>query len=175
MLAALIPEAIYASTKRGFHIQTTPLNATLEKMTEQTSAFHRGKAELGAAGEHLRLGLSRICVTAKNDADAKRKLELAYSYYNRFENVFIGPGLVERGRITDIPQKQTIEQLRENLIICTPQEMIDRLGVYDELGIDDLIMNVNIGHSAEEAADCIQCFGEEVLPHFKTKANRQVA
>src|SRR5690242_10095550 len=30
MVAALVPEGIYASAKRGFHIQTTPLNATFE-------------------------------------------------------------------------------------------------------------------------------------------------
>lgn len=175
MLAALIPEAIYASTKRGFHIQTTPLNAALEKMKEQVGAFHRGRAELGAAGEDLRLALSRVCVLAKNDADARRKLELAYHYYNRFENVFTGPGQVTNGRIADLPQKQTIEQLGQNLIICSAAEMIDRLAVYAELGIDDLIMNVNIGHSAEEALDCMQGFGELVMPHFAKTDKLQVA
>jgi len=175
MLAALIPEAIYASTKRGFHIQTTPLNATLEKMKEQVGAFHTAKAELGAAGEHLRLALSRVCVAARNAADARRKLELAYHYYNRFENVFLGPGEVKNGRIADIPQKQTIDQLNENLIICEPSEMIDRLNVYEELGIDDLIVNVNIGHSAEEALEAMQRFGEEVLPHVGKARNRHVA
>lgn len=175
MLAALIPEAIYASTKRGFHIQTTPLNATLEKMKEQVGAFHRAKEELGSAGKDLRLALSRVCVLAKNDADARRKLELAYHYYNRFENVFTGPGQVSHGRIADLPQKQTIEQLGRNLIICPAAEMIDRLGVYADLGIDDFIMNVNIGHGAEEALECIQGFGEQVLPHFAERRNLQVA
>ena len=175
MMAALIPEAIYASVKRGFHIQTTPLNATLEKMREQVGAFHRGKAEQGAAGQDLRLALSRVCVIAKNDADARRKLELAYQYYNRFENVFIGPGEVSHGRIAPIPQKQSIEELSRNLIICPAAEMIDRLAVYAELGIDDFIMNVNIGHGAEEALECIQRFGEDVLPHFSAERSRQVA
>jgi len=169
MMAALIPEAIEASTKRGFHIQTTPLNATVEKMKEQIGAFMRGKQSLGAAGKHLRLALSRVCCVARSDADARKKLELAYDYYGRFHNVFTGPGIVERGAIRHLPLKQTMEEFKENIIICTAAEMVDRLSLYHELGIDDLIMNVNIGHANEEALECVERFGADVLPHFTQK------
>ncbi len=166
MLAALVPEAIEASVKRGFHIQTTPLNATVEKMKEQTGAFMRGKETLGDAGRHLRLALSRVCCVAKNDADAQKKLELAYDYYGRFQNVFTGPGIVERGAIKLIPLKQTMEEFKSSIIICTASEMTDRLKLYEELGVDDFIMNVNIGHSQDEATECIGRFAAEVMPHF---------
>ena len=173
MIAALIPEGIYASVKRGFHIQTTPLDATLEKMKAQVDAFHRGKAELGKDGEHLRLALSRVCVVAKDKADAERKTRLAYEYYGRFNNVFTGPGIVENGTIKSLPQKQTIEELSRNLIICPASEMVDRVAHYPELGIDDFIMNVNIGHPQGEALEAIQRFSELVMPHIpKNKAIR---
>jgi len=168
MLAALIPEAIEASVKRGFHIQTTPLNATLEKMKEQTGAFMRGKESLGDAGKHLRLALSRVCCVAKNDADARAKLELAYDYYGRFHNVFTGPGIVEKGAIRHLPLNQTMEEFKSSIIICTASEMLDRLKEYESLGVDDFIMNVNIGHGAEEAEDCIHRFAADVMPHFNT-------
>ena len=47
-----------------------------------------------------------------------------------------------------------------------PQEMIDKLGPYQELGIDRLILNVNFGVDANETLDCIQSFAEDVMPHF---------
>lgn len=166
MLAALIPEAIEASVKRGFHIQTTPLNATVEKMKEQTGAFLRGKQTLGEAGRHLRLALSRVCCVARNDADAEKKLALAYDYYGRFHNVFSGPGIVERGAIKHIPLNQTMEEFKSSIIICTACEMIDRLKLYEELGVDDFIMNVNIGHGQDEAIECIDRFARDVMPHF---------
>jgi alkanesulfonate monooxygenase SsuD/methylene tetrahydromethanopterin reductase-like flavin-dependent oxidoreductase (luciferase family) len=169
MMAALIPEAIEASAKRGFHIQTTPLNATVEKMKEQIGSFMRGKQSLGTAGKHLRLALSRVCCVARSEADARKKLELAYDYYGRFHNVFTGPGIVERGAIRHLPLKQTMEEFKENIIICPAAEMVDRLSLYHELGIDDLIMNVNIGHSNDEALDCVERFGADVLPHFTQK------
>jgi alkanesulfonate monooxygenase SsuD/methylene tetrahydromethanopterin reductase-like flavin-dependent oxidoreductase (luciferase family) len=166
MLAALIPEAIEASVKRGFHIQTTPLNATVEKMKEQVGAFARGKEALGDAGKHLRLALSRVCCVAKNEADARKKLELAYDYYGRFHNVFTGPGIVNNGAIRHLPLNQTMEEFKQNIIICPSPEMVDRLKLYEELGIDDFIMNVNIGHSAEEGRECIERFAADVMPHF---------
>lgn len=175
MVAALVPEGIYASAKRGFHIQTTPLDTTFEKMKAQVDAFHRGKAELGQAGAHLRLALSRVCVVAKDAADADRKMALAYEYYGRFNNVFTGPGLVENGSVRSLPQKQTIEELSRNLIICTASEMIDRVAQYAELGIDDFIMNVNIGHAQGEALEAMQRFAEFVMPHIPKRTSHRAA
>lgn len=175
MMAALVPEAIYASVKRGFHIQTTPLDATLEKMKAQIDAFHLGKAELGDDGKHLRLALSRVCIIAKNEGDIRRKTELAYDYYSRFNNVFTGPGIVEKGVIKSLPQKQTIDELSQNLIICTASEMIDRVSHYAELGIDDFIMNVNIGETQQESLEAMHRFADEVMPRISRPAKSQAA
>jgi alkanesulfonate monooxygenase SsuD/methylene tetrahydromethanopterin reductase-like flavin-dependent oxidoreductase (luciferase family) len=170
MVAALVPEGIEASAKRGFHIQTTPLDATVEKMKQQVSAFFRGKSALGDAGRHLRLALSRVCCVAKNDADADQKLQLAYEYYGRFHNVFTGPGIVDNGAIRPLPLKQTLEEFRQNVIVCTASEMVDRLKLYEEVGIDDFIMNVNIGHSQEESLEAVHRFAADVMPWFAARA-----
>ena len=169
MIATVSLDGIYASAKRGFHIQTTPLNATFEKMKEQVDAFQRGRAELGKAGEHLRLALSRVCIAARDDRHARSLLERAHSYYCRFDNVFTGPGIVQNGQIAELPGTRTMEQLNENLVICTPSEMVDRLGAYAELGIDDLIVNINVGLPREEAVEVIERFAAEVMPHFVDK------
>ncbi|MEM9371585.1 MAG: hypothetical protein AAGA26_10555 [Pseudomonadota bacterium] len=63
----------------------------------------------------------------------------------------------------------------ENLLICTPQQMIDKLGPYAELGIDRVILSVNFGAPQSETLDCIQCFAEEVMPHFTGGPPAQVA
>lgn len=171
MIAALVPEAIEASARRGFHIQTTPLNATVAKMREQVDAFTRGKLALGAAGRDLRLALMRVCCVAKDEADVRRKLEHAHEYYGRFHNVFTGPGLVDRGAIRSLPLAQTRAELRESLLICTASEMIDRLKVYESLGIDELIMNVNIGQSNEDCLECLERFAADVMPAFTSESS----
>jgi alkanesulfonate monooxygenase SsuD/methylene tetrahydromethanopterin reductase-like flavin-dependent oxidoreductase (luciferase family) len=168
MIAALVPEAIEASARRGFHIQTTPLNASDGKMREQLDAFKRGKAACGEPGRDLRLAVMRVCCVAKDDADARRKLDLAYDYYGRFQNVFTGPGIVEQGAIKALPLKQSKDELRESLLICTASEMIDRLKAYEELGVDELIMNGNIGHGNQESLDALERFAADVMPAFST-------
>lgn len=169
MVAAMAPEGIEASAKRGFHVQTTPLNASIETMREQVSAFQRGKAARGEAGRGQRLAVMRVCCVARDDADARRKIEFAHEYYGRFFNVFGGPGLVEHGAIRQLPLAQSKEALRESLLICTADEMIERLKAYEELGIDELIMNVNIGHSNAECLESLERFGADVLPAFATQ------
>ncbi len=146
-------------------------------MKGQVDAFNRGKAELGDAGRHLRLALSRVTMCARDQAQADRLLEHAAAYYRRFDNVFTGPGIVDNGMIRDIPGTRTLEQLRENLLICTASEMIDKLAVYAELGVDDFITSTNLGVPQEETVEAMERFASEVMPHFKKRpmVNRAAA
>ncbi|MFD1159101.1 LLM class flavin-dependent oxidoreductase [Roseovarius aestuarii] len=166
MMAVMNPEGIYHCTKRGFHIQTTPLSGNHQLLLDQVGGFKRAKQEMGDGGAHLTLTLSRVAHMAHSSAERQRKIEAAYRYYSRFDNVFTGPGIVDNGMVRELPRDQTVEELGESLLICTPQEMIDKLGPYAELGIDRVILNMNFGLEASETLDAIQCFAEEVMPHF---------
>ena len=175
MIAAIVPDAIYHSTRRGFHIQTSPLQSDFSHLLSQVDAFRRGKDELGADGEHLRLSLLRVVYAARDEADARAKIALAHDYFKRFDNVFTGPGIVSHGAIEPLPRDQTIEELADNLVICPPDEMVERLGAYAEAGIDELIVNVNIGAAQEEALEAMERFAAEVMPHFTSSGAARVA
>jgi alkanesulfonate monooxygenase SsuD/methylene tetrahydromethanopterin reductase-like flavin-dependent oxidoreductase (luciferase family) len=166
MMAVMDPEGIYHCAKRGFHIQTTPLAGNHQLMLDQVEGFTRAKEEMGEAGKELSLSLSRVAFIANSSSDRRKKVEQAHDYYGRFDNVFTGPGNVRNGMIESLPREMTVEQTEENLTICTPTEMIDKLGPYAEEGVDRFIMNVNFGMSQQEILECIQCFAEEVIPNF---------
>jgi len=169
MMAVMNPEGIYHCTKRGFHIQTTPLSGNHQLLLDQVSAFNRAKQEIGANKGEVTLTLSRVAHMATNSAEKQRKIEAAHRYYGRFDNVRTGPGIVENGMIKPLPCKTPIEELGENLLIGTSQEMIDKLAPYAELGIDRVILNPNFGLDADDTLDAIAAFAEEVMPHFMTK------
>ncbi|MEX0304042.1 MAG: LLM class flavin-dependent oxidoreductase [Leisingera sp.] len=166
MMAVLNPEGIYHCTKRGFHIQTTPLAGNHQLLLDQVDGFNRAKTEMGGAGAGLTLSLSRVGFVTHSQEDKRRKIEAAHRYYSRFDNVFNGPGIVDNGMVRELPRLQTAEELGESLLIGTPQEVTDKLAPYAELGIDRVILNPNFGCDAQEALDAIQCFSEEVMPHF---------
>ena len=166
MMAVMNPEGIYHCTKRGFHIQTTPLAGNHQLLIDQVSAFNRAKNEMDESGRKLSLSLSRVAHVAKNERDKQEKIAFAYDYYSRFDNVFTGPGEVESGMIKPLPRTQTMDELAESLLICTSDEMIEILQPYADLGIDRVILNVNFGASQADTLESIECFAKEVMPHF---------
>ena len=66
-----------------------------------------------------------------------------------------------------MPRHQPIDQVAKNALIGMKQEMIDKLSIFDAMGIDRIILNVNFGCDPHETLDSIQYFAEEVMPHFE--------
>jgi alkanesulfonate monooxygenase SsuD/methylene tetrahydromethanopterin reductase-like flavin-dependent oxidoreductase (luciferase family) len=165
MIAAMAPEAIEASAARGFHIQTTPLGGSHGQLLEQVEAFRRGAERWDGP---LRLALMRGVYAARDDRDARRVLGLANEYYKRFDNVFSGPGTVTGGMSEPLPRRQTLEELGENLVICPPAEMVERLRGYAEAGIDELILSSNFGQPVEETIEMMERFAAEVMPQLRS-------
>ncbi len=166
VIAVMNPEGIYHCTRRGFHIQTTPLSGNHQLLVDQVAAFKRAKAEMGAKGQGLSLSLSRVGFLASSEAEKQERIREAYDYYSRFDNVYTGPGLVDAGMIRPLPRKQSMEELAESLLICTRQEMIDKLAPYAELGIDRLILSSNFGSDPQLTRDALQHFAQDVMPFF---------
>ena len=165
-LAIMAPRGIEAMAAKGYHIQTTPLGAHHNVLMEQVNAFYGGKATAGP-NCRSRLSLQRGLFLTKNDADTKDKIAHAHCYYQRFDNVFGGPGIVERGIIKPLPRTQSMEELGQNVLICGSTEMVDRLSEYAELGIDEVIASSNFGQNQSETLEMMSRFGEEVLPRVR--------
>ena len=115
-----------------------------------------------------------MAFAAKNENDAKEKNKLAYGYYKRFDNMFTGPGKVKKGEIEPLPRKQSLEEMTENLLICPTNEMIDKLSIYAEAGVDEIIVSAGFGQSQNEMIESMHRISEEVIPYFK-KSSSQVA
>ena len=174
MIAAMDLDSIKDAASRGFHVQSTVLSGTKELLKQRVNAFKEGSAKRGEEGKLQKISMQRMAFAAKNENDAKEKNKLAYGYYKRFDNVFTGPGKVKNGKIEPLPRKQSIEELTENLLICPVNEMIDKLSVYAEAGVDEIIISSGFGQSQNEMIESMHRISEEVIPYFK-KSSSQVA
>ena len=174
MVAAMNLESIKDAASRGFHVQSTVLSGTKDLLLSRVNAFKEGCIQLGENGKLLKLSMQRMAYLAKDEKEAREKTKLAYEYYKRFDNMFTGPGKVKEGNIEALPRKQTLEELKENLLICPLNEMIDKLSVYAEAGIDEVILSSSFGQSQEDLIESMYRIGENVIPYFK-KFNIQVA
>ena len=168
MIAAMDPTSIRNAAAKGYHVQSTVLSGTKKLLLERTNAFKEGKEVAKESGKVMKLSMQRIAYAAKNDKDAKEKNLLAYEYYKRFDNMFTGPGKVDRGLVEPLPRKQTLEELTENLLICTPNQMVDKLEMYEEAGVDEIIISAGFGQSQEDMIDSMHRISEKVIPYFKS-------
>ena len=174
MIAAMDPNSIKNAAMRGFHVQSTVLSGTKELLMERVNAFRDGCDELGEKGKLLKLSMQRMMFVAKDEKDAEKKNKLAYEYYKRFDNMFTGPGKVKNGNIIPLPRKQSFEEMRENLLICPINELIDKLSIYAEAGVDEFIISSSFGQEQSETIESMHKISEEIIPYFKN-SKHQVA
>ena len=167
MIAAMDPKSIKSAASRGFHVQSTVLSGTKELLMERVNAFKEGCEELGEKGKLLKLSMQRMMFVAKDQDDVEKKNRLAYEYYKRFDNMFTGPGKVKNGNIVPLPRKQSFEEMKENLLICTINELIDKLSIYAEAGVDEFIISSSFGQEQNETLESMHKISEEIIPYFK--------
>jgi alkanesulfonate monooxygenase SsuD/methylene tetrahydromethanopterin reductase-like flavin-dependent oxidoreductase (luciferase family) len=167
MIAAMDLKSIKDAAARGYHVQSTVLSASKELLKQRVDAFKEGALQLGEQGKLLKLSMQRMGFAAVNQKDAVVKNKLAYEYYKRFDNVFTGPGIVKHGLIEPLPRKQSLEELTDNLLICPTNEMIDKLSLYAEAGVDEIIISAGFGQSQQETIESMHRISEEVIPYFK--------
>ena len=172
MIAAMDPSSIRNAAANGYHVQSTVLSGTKKLLLERVNAFKEGQQDAGENGKLIRLSMQRMAYAAKDENDAKEKNLLAYEYYKRFDNMYTGPGIVNKGLIEPLPRAQTLEEMTENLIICPINEMIDKLSAYAESGIDEMIISAGFGQSQEDMIESMHRISEHIIPHFKVQKSQ---
>ena len=172
MIAAMDPSSIRNAASNGYHVQSTVLSGTKKLLLERVNAFKEGQQDAGENGKLIRLSMQRMAYAAKDENDAKEKNLLAYEYYKRFDNMYTGPGKVNKGLIEPLPRAQTLEEMTENLIICPVNEMIDKLSVYADSGIDEMIISAGFGQSQEDMIESMYRINEHIIPHFKVQKSQ---
>ena len=164
-IAAMAPESLYRCAKRGFNVQTTPLTGTLNLAKEQANSFFKGAGESGR-NPPPRLSLLRVGFCTRDDAHTEEILDLAESYWRRFDNVFKSDGSVRGGAIDLIDTTGSREALADRLFVGTAEQLIEKLQVYANLGVHEINLNMCLGASHEDLMDSIGRLAKDVMPHF---------
>lgn len=170
LMATMCPQGIYHATGKGYTILTPPLTGDIDQFRAQVAAFRRAKEEMGEAGRDLILQASRAGFVTGSEALRWQKLQQAQEHYGRLDNMYTGPSLIEKGMVRSLPRSQSIEELAENILVCSAAEMVDRLGAFAGAGVDVASLVLNFGSSHEETLETIHRIAEDVMPHFRPRA-----
>ena len=92
----------------------------------------------------------------------------------QFENVFKNLGDVVLGFPKQIDlatlenrEQYNAEMLRDNLVFGTPEQVIEKLQVYQSLGVDQFIYYASMGLDKETQKHSLDLFIKEVMPAFR--------
>jgi len=117
--------------------------------------------------------LMRHTALYEDDAGRDRAIAAVTRVLGQFENLYRNLDDVQNGFPKEIPlsELEGREQydpvmLEQNLMFGTPDTVIKRLEVYDELGVDQFIYYASMGLDHESQKRSLQLFCDEVVPVF---------
>ena len=108
-----------------------------------------------------------------NQASWEIPVKAAMRQLSQFENLFKNLGDVKEGfpMPTEISQLTNRDEynpnmLRENLMFGTPDEVIEKLRLYEDIGVDQFIYYSSLGLDLTLQKRSLELFIKEVIPAF---------
>jgi alkanesulfonate monooxygenase SsuD/methylene tetrahydromethanopterin reductase-like flavin-dependent oxidoreductase (luciferase family) len=164
-IAAVQPEAIYQSARRGYNITTTALRAPFAEAKRQADAFHKACAET-ASTNRRRLSMLRMGFACRDRAEIDQMVTLAAGNDQRHHNLRSGDGEVIEGAIVPHPSGRSLADVEQALLIASTNHLAEKLGAYAELGIDELILNMSFGASHHDVMASMELLANKVMPQL---------
>ena len=116
--------------------------------------------------------MRHTCVYDNKD-DWMVPIEAARRQLAQFENLFKNAGGVENGfpAMIDLSTLENRDEydpnmLQENLMFGTSEEVISKLRLYDDLGVDQFTYYASLGLGMKEQKRSLELFINEVMPEF---------
>jgi alkanesulfonate monooxygenase SsuD/methylene tetrahydromethanopterin reductase-like flavin-dependent oxidoreductase (luciferase family) len=172
-IAAVQPESIYHSARRGYNVTTTALRAPFEDARRQASAFDKGRAESTSAQRPC-LSMLRMAFACKDRAEVDQKVAMAAGNDQRHHNLRSGDGEVIDGAIVPYPSGRSLADVEDALLIASVGQLVDKLSAYAELGIDELILNMSFGAAHRDVMASMELLAAKVMPQVGKKVSDAV-
>lgn len=106
--------------------------------------------------------LMRDCYVADSTAEARAAIEphllTLYKLYARWGQTYLDEHEVE----------VDYDELEEKFVIGTPEDCIESLRMYEEMGVDHVVLRCQFpGQSQESTLRCLERLGDDVIPAFR--------
>lgn len=174
-IAARDPNSHDFAVAHGCNVMVTPLMKGIEEVENLVEKFET------AVGNHPDVPRPEIMVlrhthvhSAEDPEGWRPAAEAIQRYYRTFDawfgnkqtpvNGFLEPSPVEK--FAERPEFEP-ESLHQTAMIGTPEELIERLRRYEELGIDEYSFWVDNSLPHEEKRKSLEMFIKEVVPAFR--------
>ncbi len=180
-VAARDPGTYAAAVKEGYNIMSWALTRPFAEVEKYMQLFEGALADNPSVARPRFMTMRHTGVYAKPDG-GDVVIEAIQRQGRMFENLFRNLAPVTDG----FPQEPDPEllnnqaeyepaNLRANLLIGTPDEVIAKLKPYEALGVDYFCYNASYGLPMPEQKTSLKLFIEEVMPAFQADAAKPAA
>ena len=154
---------------------STPLSRPPSEVRVLGDKFQKALADNPTVPRPRFLMQRRTSVYANAD-DWKVPVEASITYARRFENLFKNIGTVTNGFPNPVDigavanrDEYNEENIRRNFLFGTPDEVIQKLKLYEEVGVDVFSYGASFGLDWKASVRSLELFIERVMPAFAEK------
>ncbi len=180
-VAARDPGTFNAAVKEGYSVMTWALTRPFSEVETYMQRFEDALAAAPAGTKRPRFMTMRHTGIYEQPGDSEIFLQSIQRQGRQFENLFRNLAPVIEGfpqepdpALLNNQAEYESENLRQNLILGTPEQAVAKLKRYEAAGVDYFCYNASYGLPLERQKSSLKLFIEEVMPAFQ-KGNSSVA
>ncbi len=171
-VAARSPITFDWAVENGCNLMSWPIARPHAEMVEYKRRFDDALAK-NPGTARPEWAMMRHAAVYEDAADWQVPVKAAQRQLGMFTTLFAGDGGVTEGVPAETPI-DTLEEhadyntqsLHENLLVGTPDEVIEKLKTYEALGVDSFIYYASMGLGLEEQKRSMELFISDVMPAF---------
>jgi alkanesulfonate monooxygenase SsuD/methylene tetrahydromethanopterin reductase-like flavin-dependent oxidoreductase (luciferase family) len=168
--AAMSPPSVDWAVRHGYHVANWPFLRDMSSVANVAKIFHAGREATGGVRGQQRLGILRGAFCAPTEAEAASHIEEALINHRINQRLHFFTQNADRRAVVapdPVEDEPTNEQIYENLIMGTPEQCLEKIERYDELGVDDILLMFDYGPSHKAVMDTLRLFAEEVMEPYR--------
>lgn len=171
-VAARSPITFDYAVQEDCNIMSWPLTMPFSEAEAYRERLEASKAAHGPDWRR-RWALMRHTAVYDNDADARAAMDALRGVLGQFGNLMMKSGEVRNGFPDRVPLESLAGNVRvdpamleENLIFGRPDRVVEKLKMYEGLGVDAFIYYASMGLGLAEQKRSMRLFIDEVMPAF---------
>ncbi|MGW5867284.1 LLM class flavin-dependent oxidoreductase [Streptomyces sp. NPDC055239] len=174
-IAARDPDSHDFAVSQGCNVMVTPLMKGEDEVADLKRKFDTAVANHPEVPRPDLMVLRHTHVHSPDEPEGWRPAAEAINrFYRTFDAWFGNKTTPDKGFLAPSPESKfedrpefEPESLHKTAMIGTPEEVVERLRAYEELGIDEYSFWIDTGLSHEEKRKSLELFIKEVMPAFQ--------
>ena len=171
-VAARAPITFDYAVKHGCHIMSWPFTRDMSEAATYKQRLDEALENNPGSARPI-FAMMRHAAVYDNKQDWEVPVRAAQRQLGQFGNLMQNVGTVTNGFPETVASEEVAKRpgldsksLHDNMVFGTPDEVIEKLKLYEALGVDEFIYYASMGLGHKEQKRSMELFCQEVIPAF---------